>query len=165
MVMAHVVFPMKDTTRAALYPHKENGIVSRFDDTGTEAANVCGQPLNDGTGFVVPGQTTECQGVLLPGVLPGGLLADSSSFITVRRLEGDVDKNCTVDVSDMQAEATRYGFGSGSLLYSLWYDLEPHTTGADGDIDVKDVQFVFGRFGSKCSAPIPPQTPQSPADP
>jgi hypothetical protein len=51
------------------------------------------------------------------------------------------------------------------LLYQLWYDLEPHTTGADGDIDVKDVQFVFGRFGSKCSAPIPPQTPQSPVDP
>jgi hypothetical protein len=34
-------------------------------------------------------------------------------------------------------------------VYQLWYDLEPHTTGADGDIDVKDVQFVFGRFGSE----------------
>ena len=165
MVMAHVVFPLKDLTRASLFPHKENGIVSRFDDTGTEAANVCGQPLNDGTGFVAPGQTTECQGVLLPGVLPGGLLADSSSFITVRRLEADVDKNCTVDVSDLQAEATRYGFNFGSLLYNIWYDLEPHTTGADGDIDVKDVQFVFGRFGSTCAAPIPPQVAQLPADP
>jgi hypothetical protein len=163
--MAHVVLPMKDTTRGGLYPHKENGIVSRFDDTGTEPANVCGQPLNDGTGFVLPGQTTECQGVLLLGVLPGGLLPDSHSFITIRRLEGDLDKNCVVDINDMQAEATRYGFGLGSLLYDVWYDLEPHTTGADGDIDIKDIQFVFGRFGSRCDAPIPPQTPQTPADP
>ena len=108
---------------------------------------------------------SECQGVLLPGVLPGGLIADSSSFITIRRLEGDVDKDCDVDIADMQAEATRYGFGFGSLLYQIWYDLEPHQTGADGDIDIKDVQFVFGRFGSKCSAPIPPQVPQLPVDP
>ena len=36
-----------------------------------------------------------------------------------------------------------------AVVYQLWYDLEPHTTGADGDIDVKDVQFVFGRFGSE----------------
>jgi hypothetical protein len=160
-----VAFTVKDIVRGDLFPHKENGIVSRFDDTGTEAANICGQPLNDGTGYVVPGQTTECQGVLLPGVLPGGLIADSSSFITIRRLEGDIDKDCDVDVSDMQGEATRYGFGNGSLLYQIWYDLEPHQTGADGDIDVKDVQFVFGRFGSKCNSPIPPQVPQLPVDP
>ena len=159
-VMAHVVFTIKSFTRSTLYAHKENGIVSRFDDTGTEGANICGWPLNDGTGFVLPGQTSECQGVLLPGILPGGLIADSHSFITIRRLEGDLDKNCVVDINDMQAEATRYGFALGSLLYNVWYDLEPHQTGADGDIDVKDVQFVFGRFGSRCDAPIPPQVPQ-----
>jgi len=165
MVMAHVIFPIKSFARGSLYPHKENGVVSRFDDTGTKGANICGQSLNDGTGYVVPGQTPECQGVLLPGVLPGGLLADSYSFVTIRRLEGDIDKNCVVDISDMQAEASRYGFNLGSLLYNVWFDLEPHQTGADGDIDIKDIQFVFGRFGSKCSAPIPPQTPQTPVGP
>lgn len=163
--MADVQLQIKDNVRGALFPHKENGIVTRVDDTGTEAANTCGQPLNDGTGFVVPGQTTECQGTPLLGILPGGLIADSHLFITIRRLEGDVTKDCSVTVADMQAEATRYGFSFGSLLYNIWFDLEPHTTGADGDIDIKDVQFVFGRFGSECDAPIPPQVPQAPVDP
>ncbi len=164
-IMAHVSMDIKDFVRGSLYPHKENGIVTRFDDTGTELANTCGWPLNDGTGYIVPGQTTECQGVALLGILPGGLVADSSSFVTIRRLEADMDKDCDVDVADMQAMATRYGFGFGSLLYQIWFDLEPHTTGADGDIDIKDVQFVFGRFGSNCTAPIPPQVPQLPVDP
>ena len=65
----------------------------------------------------------------------------------------------------MQNIAGRYGFGFGSLLYQIWYDLEPHQTGADGDIDIKDVQFVFGRAGSTCTTPIPPQVPQLPVDP
>lgn len=164
-VMAHVSMDIKDFVRGSLYPHKENGIVTRFDDTGTELANTCGWPLNDGTGYVVPGQTTECQGNPLLGILPGGLVADSSSFVTIRRLEADMDKDCDVDVADMQAMATRYGFGFGSLLYQIWYDLEPHTTGADGDIDIKDVQFVFGRFGSTCTTPIPAQVAQLPVDP
>lgn len=163
--MATVHMQIKDFVRGSLYPHKENGIVTRFDDTGTELANTCGWPLNDGTGFVLPGQTTECQGVALLGILPGGLVADSTAFVTVRRLEGDVTKDCSVTVADMQAEATRYGFSFGSLLYQIWYDLEPHVTGADGDIDIKDVQFVFGRFGSECTAPIPPQVAQLPVDP
>jgi hypothetical protein len=163
--MADVQLQIKDNVRGSLFPTKENGIVTRVDDTGTELANTCGQPLNDGTGFVVPGQTTECQGVPLLGILPGGQVADSHLFITIRRLEGDVTKDCSVTVADMQAEATRYGYGFGSLLYQIWYDLEPHTTGADGDIDIKDVQFVFGRFGSECNAPIPPQVPQTPVDP
>jgi hypothetical protein len=102
---------------------------------------------------------------VLSGILPGGLIADSHAFITIRRLEGDLDKNRVVDINDMQAEATHYGFNIGSLLYNVWYDLEPHQTGADGDIDVKDVQFVFGRFGSRCDAPIPPQVLQTPVDP
>jgi uncharacterized repeat protein (TIGR01451 family) len=164
-VMANVDIVIKASVRGALYPHKHNGIVTRIDDVGTEVANTCGQPLNDGTETPLPGQESECQGNLLLGVLPGGLLPDSVLFITIRRLEADLDKDCDVDVSDMQNIAGRYGFGFGSLLYQIWYDLEPHQTGADGDIDIKDVQFVFGRAGSTCAVPIPAQVPQLPVDP
>ena len=27
-----------------------------------------------------------------------------------------------MDVTNMQAEATRYDFGNGGLLYQIWYD-------------------------------------------
>jgi len=37
----------------------------------------------------------------------------------------------------------------------VWYDLEPNTTSGDGDIDIKDLQFVFGRNYSTCENPIP----------
>lgn len=52
----------------------------------------------------------------------------------------------------------------GSLLYDPWYDLEPALK--DGDVDVKDLQKVFGRNGSTCAAPVPPQDPlPQPGDP
>jgi hypothetical protein len=36
----------------------------------------------------------------------------------------------------------------------------------DGKISVKDIQFVFGRLGSTCDVPNPPQPPVNPkADP
>jgi hypothetical protein len=43
------------------------------------------------------------------------------------------------------------------LRYDRFYDLEPAL--GDMDIDVKDVQKVFGRLGSTCEDPIPPQAP------
>ncbi|HXF51246.1 MAG TPA: hypothetical protein VNM43_06160, partial [Dehalococcoidia bacterium] len=50
-----------------------------------------------------------------------------------------------------------------NLLYDPFFDLEPSLK--DFDIDIKDVQKVFGRNGSTCQAPIPSnQTPQ-PAPP
>ena len=50
-----------------------------------------------------------------------------------------------------------YGAFFGSVLYSKWYDLEPALH--DLDIDIKDLQKVFGRDGSTCQVPVPPQPP------
>jgi hypothetical protein len=97
--------------------------------------------------------------------------------ITFRFLEGDVDgPDCDVDVFDTQQVAFRWGVNKGSLLYNSFMDLEPSgQVKGDGDIDIKDIQFVFGRFGSTGSAqkgdagpcpavgnPWPPQEPQNP---
>jgi hypothetical protein len=81
--------------------------------------------------------------------------------ITFRYLEGDVDgPDCDVDVLDAQQVAFRWGIGKGSLQYRGFFDLEPSwPVNGDGDIDIKDVQFVFGRFGSTCDEPHPPQPP------
>ncbi|HEX5479323.1 MAG TPA: cohesin domain-containing protein, partial [Dehalococcoidia bacterium] len=81
----------------------------------------------------------------------------SDSVIVARRLEGDLNKDCIVNVLDDQTIAVRYGSVFGVLSYDPQYDLEPAST--DGDIDIKDVQFVFGRNGSTCEHPVPPQTP------
>jgi hypothetical protein len=84
--------------------------------------------------------------------------------ITFRFLEGDVDgPDCDVDVFDTQQVAFRWGVNKGSLLYNSFMDLEPSgQVKGDGDIDIKDIQFVFGRFGSTCDAPHPAQPPVNP---
>jgi len=84
--------------------------------------------------------------------------------ITFRYLEGDVDgPDCDVDVFDTQQVAFRWGVNKGSLLYNTFMDLEPSgQVKGDGDIDIKDIQFVFGRFGSTCDAPWPAQLPVNP---
>jgi hypothetical protein len=75
----------------------------------------------------------------------------------VRILEGDLNLDCEVDLVDQQLIAYRYGSAFGSLLYSKWYDLEPNLH--DLDIDIKDLQKVFGRDGSDCQLPVPAQPP------
>ena len=60
-------------------------------------------------------------------------------------------------------ESSRYGGFFSSLLYSKWYDLEPATP--DLDIDIKDLQKVFGRDGSTCQHPNPAQPPLGPPAP
>ena len=70
--------------------------------------------------------------------------------------------DCNVDVLDDQAIAFRYGSSLGLLLYDPFYDLDPKV--ADNDIDIKDLQFVFGRNGSTCATdtrrpgPLPAST-------
>ncbi|MCI0856612.1 MAG: hypothetical protein J4N98_07965, partial [Chloroflexi bacterium] len=82
--------------------------------------------------------------------------------ITFRYLEGDVEPDCVVDAMDAQAIAFRWGVEKGSLLYLDFMNLEPSSQQADNDIDVNDLQFVFGRFGSTCKDPHPPQDPVNP---
>ena len=129
-----------------LTPGQENGVVRTLLDENCELADVLGDPLQ------------LADGTLAPGVLPGGILAVCSDFtITVRILEADLNLDCVVDVLDEQAIAFRYGAFFGNLLYDPWYDLEPALK--DFDIDIKDLQKVFGRHGSECLNPIPPQDP------
>jgi hypothetical protein len=93
-------------------------------------------------------------------VAPIGELADA--VIAVRALEGDVNADCTVDATDNDIVAARYPSTSQMVTYDLRYDVEP--ADADGDIDLRDLQFVFGRNGSSCDAPVPAQPPP-PASP
>jgi len=124
-----------------LRPTKDNGVVSTLLDENCELSDILGNPL--------------------PGTLPGGLLpVCDDATITVRMLEGDANLDCEVNVLDEQAIAFRYGSFFGLLLYDYFYDLEPKLI--DFDIDIKDLQFVFGRDGSTCQNPLPDQPPLPP---
>jgi hypothetical protein len=87
--------------------------------------------------------------------------ACDDATVTVRILEGDLNLDCRVDIVDDQRIAFRYGSVFGGILYDPWYDLEPALK--DNDIDVKDLQKVFGRNSSTCQSPIPDQPPLPPA--
>jgi hypothetical protein len=124
-----------------LHPTKNNGVVSTIIDENCEWADILGNPM--------------------AGMVNGGLVpVCTDSTITIRMLEGDLNNDCNVDVLDEQGIAFRYGATFGLQLYNAYYDLEPQT--GDFDIDIKDLQFVFGREGSTCQAPIPAQPPSAP---
>jgi hypothetical protein len=140
---------------ARLTPGQRNGIVRTILDENCEVADVYGDPLGTGT-YDALGRE-----ILLPGVVTGGLVEDCGDVtITVRMLEGDLDLDCDVDLADDQLISFRYGGAFGSLLYDLFYDLEPALK--DFDIDIKDVQKVYGRNGSTCGMPVPDQPPEPP---
>jgi hypothetical protein len=120
--------------RGVFRPTKMNGVVTNIVDDNCEITDIYGEPMAD----TLPGQLTPVCGDLT---------------ITVRMLEGDTDLDCDVDVIDDAALAMRYGASWGLQLYDQWFDLEPKF--ADQDIDIKDLQFVFGRNYSTCQAPIP----------
>jgi len=82
--------------------------------------------------------------------------------VTIRFLEGDVEPDCQVNTLDTQSIAFRWGASKGSLVFNDRFNLEPSGTQADQDIDVNDLQFVYGRFGSTCAAPHPAQNPVNP---
>ncbi|MEX2225845.1 MAG: DUF11 domain-containing protein [Dehalococcoidia bacterium] len=135
-----------------LHPGQENGVVRRILDENCEAADIFGDPVADGLGNP------------LPGIVTGGLIADCDDVdVTVRILEGDLNLDCIVDVLDDQAIAWRYGAFFGSLRYDPWYDLEPALK--DFDVDIKDLQKVFGRNGSTCSQSGLPEDGTFPAQP
>jgi hypothetical protein len=120
--------------RGVFRPTKDNGVVTNIVDDNCEITDIYAEPMAD--------------------TLPGGLTPICGDLhITVRMLEGDIDLDCDVDVVDDQALAFRYGASWGLQLYDQWFDLEPKF--ADQDIDIKDLQFVFGRNYSTCQLPIP----------
>ena len=120
--------------RSVFRPTKDNGVLTNIVDDNCEITDIYGEPMT--------------------GTLPGQLVPVCGDLnITVRMLECDVDLDCDVDVADEQAVAMRYGASWGLQLYNQWFDLEPKY--ADQDIDIKDLQFCFGRNLSTCQAPIP----------
>ncbi|HEY8173048.1 MAG TPA: hypothetical protein VIH21_08160 [Dehalococcoidia bacterium] len=137
------LIPHPDLTND-IFPGNDNGAVTVLKDNGCELVDVFGHPV---AGSVNGGLTPVC-----------GDLA-----VTVRILEGDLNLDCVVDVEDQQLIAYRYGSFFGSGLYAKWYDLEPNLH--DLDIDIKDVQKVFGRDGSTCQTPSPAQPPLPPPAP
>jgi hypothetical protein len=132
--------------RYRIRPTKDNGVVRTLVDDNCNVSDVY---ANNG------------EGAPWPGTLPGGITPDcTNATITVRMLEGDLNLDCQVDIQDDQAIAYRYGSTFGMLTYDSFHDLDPST--GDNDIDIKDLQFVFGRNGSRCQAPIPDQPPSPP---
>jgi hypothetical protein len=110
-------------------PNQDNGVVAQLLDSNCE--------LSDEQGHPIP------------------IFSCEDAEVTVRYLEGDVEPNCRVDAADQQNVAFRWGASLGSLLYNTRYDLEPSgTVKGDGDVDIKDLQFVFGRFNSSCGRQI-----------
>ena len=92
-------------------------------------------------------------------IIVGQLL---DALVLVRALDGDINQDCKVDITDEQLISIHYGTLLGSLLYVGFYDLEP-APGGDLDIDIKDLQFVFGRDHDNCKTPQPtPQTTETP---
>lgn len=76
-----------------------------------------------------------------------------NSTVLVRALEGDVNRDCRVNVIDEQSVSGRYGSSFGIWPYQPFFDLEPSVP--DSDIDIKDLQFVYGRDGNTCEGPPP----------
>jgi len=106
-------------------PNQDNGVVAQLLDQNCE--------LSDEQGHPIP------------------IFSCEDADVTIRYLEGDVEPNCKIDAADQQNVAFRWGAALGSLLYNTRYDLEPSgTVKGDGDVDIKDLQFVFGRFNSGC---------------
>ena len=136
---AMMLVPHPDLRRD-LYPGTGNGIFSVVELRGCQLADTLGHAIGDGA------------------PMPCGDLG-----VTVRILEADLDLDCDVDAADMQAIASRYGSSVGDALYDRWYDLEPDAP--DLDIDIRDLQKVFGRQGSLCQVAMPAQPPLRPVVP
>jgi hypothetical protein len=117
---------------SVLIPNQGNGILTRVINQDCQLADLQGHPI----------LSSFC------GV----------TDLTFRYLEGDIHNDCVVDVLDSQQLAFRWGSRLGNLLYNSRMDLEPsQPKKGDGDIDAKDLQFVYGRDGSTCDAPHPAQ--------
>jgi hypothetical protein len=135
-VLANILVKPQPDVYSQAKPNQDNGVVVQLNNVGCELADLQGHPIP--------------------------IFSCEDADITFRYLEGDVTADCDVDALDTQSIAFRWGAEKGSLIYSDFMNLEPSGAQADNDIDIKDLQFVFGRFGSSCDDPHPPQDPVNP---
>jgi hypothetical protein len=120
-----------------LRPNQDNGIPVQITNQGCQ--------LSDEQGHSIP------------------IFSCESADITFRFLEGDINPDCVVNVSDAQLMAFRWGAAKGNLLFTPFMDLSPSgRIKGDGVIDINDLQFVFGRLNSTCAHPWPLQPPVNP---
>jgi hypothetical protein len=124
---------VKPDSDLRLKPTVNNGVLSLLNDLSAETS--LAEPFGDDIPVASVGDTV----------------------LIIQALEGDLNQDCKVNVFDDQIIAYRYGALFGSLLYDPFYDLEPAL--GDGDIDIKDLQFVFGRNGWYCLPRTPTPTP------
>jgi hypothetical protein len=176
---AQVICTIQDSvTKPALEGVARIGCVtvgkSEFPDTNTEEgrhlATILVRPQpevysqakpNQDNGVVVQIANVNCDLADLQGHAIALASCDDSD-VTFRYLEGDVSPNCVVDAVDTQTVAFRWSVEKGSLIYMDFLNLEPSGAQADADIDINDLQFIYGRFGSTCDDPHPPQDPVNP---
>jgi hypothetical protein len=131
--LADIVVRPQPDEYSVIKPNQDNGNVIQLNNVACELADLQGHPI----------PVFSCE----------------DADLTIRFLEGDVNPDCAVNAMDTQAIAFRWGVNKGSLIYSAFMNLEPSGPQADNDIDIKDLQFVFGRFGSTCKVPWPDQEP------
>jgi hypothetical protein len=172
----NVICTIRDDTNSTLKGIAQIGCVTigkGHKPTGLELATITVYPQPELFSQIRPNQDN---GIPVQILNQGCNLADEQGHaipvfscedadITFRYLEGDVGGNpsgpdCAVDVSDAQQLAFRWGVTKGNLNYTPFMDLSPSgTVKGDGRIDIKDVQFVFGRLTSTCANPWPAQAP------
>ena len=135
-VLANITVRPQPDVYSQAKPNQDNGVVVQLNNVGCEVADDQGHPLP--------------------------IFSCEDADITYRYLEGDVSPDCSVNALDTQSIAFRWGANKGSLIFLDRFNLEPSGTQADQDIDVNDLQFVYGRFGSNCASPWPAQAPVNP---
>jgi hypothetical protein len=141
VALARVTVHPDEDLKFRLTPGNDNGIIRVILDENCELVDNIGHPVS---GSIAGGLTSTCGDIA----------------ITVRILEGDMNLDCSVDLTDAQMIAHLYGMVFGLFLYDPWFDLEPNIK--DFDIDAKDLQKVFGRIDSNCQNQIPSQPPLPP---
>ena len=146
--------PFPDTTKAE-GRHLANVLVRPQPDVYSQA-----KP-NQGNGVVLQLLNSKCELADLQGH-PIKIFSCDNADVTIRYLEADVEPDCVVNTLDTQAIGFRWGASKGSMLFLDRFNLEPAGAQADDDIDIKDLQFVYGRIGSTCATPHPSQGPVNP---
>jgi hypothetical protein len=134
------VRPMPDVYSQVVAPNNGNGVVVQLINSACKLGDTQGDPIAP----------------------PPGAATCTDADVTIRYLEADVDPDCSVDTADTQAIAFRWNSAKGGLLYNSRFNVEPSAPQKDNDIDVNDLQFVYGRFLSTCEDPWPLQPPMNP---